>query len=74
MQEDALIIVVFLLVEWNLLVKTTLLLTKHFFDRDFPQRGTILINYLVKVLHWKIGGKQENRSRNILKIVLVISV
>jgi hypothetical protein len=46
---------------------------KHYFDRDFPQSGAMPINYFAQGLHWKIGGKQENRTRNKLKIPLGMS-
>jgi hypothetical protein len=33
----------------------------HCIDRNFPYNGAMLINYIE---HWKLGGKQENKTRN----------
>jgi hypothetical protein len=38
------------------------------------ESGTMPINYFAQGLHWKISGKQENRTRNKLKIPLGISI
>jgi hypothetical protein len=38
------------------------------------QSGAMPINYFAQGLHWKIGGKEENRTRNKSKIPFGVSI